>query len=151
MVVGLWHDSLPCAWGTWGTIWLLASGSKRVVTVYIDQSKYSVIVGLLVDWRSPPPKKRCATGGRDRTAARTTLGGEFPALALSIGKVGASFHPGPRFRRPPCDPGRWDFPSPVLTLASLRSPFHTVRSFSADPPTPRHFMVCFPGRSLVHR
>jgi hypothetical protein len=27
--------------------------------------------------------------GRDRTAARTTLGGEFPALALSIREVGA--------------------------------------------------------------
>ena len=27
--------------------------------------------------------------GRDRSAARTTLGGEFPALALSIGEVGA--------------------------------------------------------------
>src|SRR5207244_3306884 len=62
MVVCLWHDSLLCAWGTWGTIWLLASGSKRVATVYIDQSKYGVIVGLLVDWRSPPPKKHCATG-----------------------------------------------------------------------------------------
>ena len=27
--------------------------------------------------------------GRDRTVARTTLGGEFPALALSIREVGA--------------------------------------------------------------
>ena len=89
--------------------------------------------------------------GRDRTAARTTLGGEFPALALSIREVGSSFHHGPRFRRPPCDPGRWDFPSPVLTLAFLRSPSHTARSSSADPPTPRHSMVCFPGRSIVLR
>jgi hypothetical protein len=56
------------------------------------------------------------TGGRDRTAARATLGGEFPTLALSMCEVGASFHHGPRFRRPPCDPGRWDFPSPVLAL-----------------------------------
>ena len=29
------------------------------------------------------------TDGRDRSAARTTLGGEFPALALSIREVGA--------------------------------------------------------------
>ena len=27
-----------------------------------------------------------------------------------------------RFRKPPYDPGRWDFPSPVLTLAFLRGP-----------------------------
>jgi hypothetical protein len=60
-----------------------------------------------------------ATGSRDRSAAPTTVGGEFPALALSIREVGASFHPGPRFRRPPCDPGRWAFPRPVLALASL--------------------------------
>ena len=89
--------------------------------------------------------------GRDRTAARTTVGGEFPALALSICEVGASFHPGPRFRRPPCAPGRWAFPSPVLTLASLRSPSHTARSSSADPHTPLRSLVCFPGRSLVPR
>jgi hypothetical protein len=89
--------------------------------------------------------------GRDRTAARATLGREFPTRALSIREVGSSFPHGPRFRRPPCDPGRWDVPSPVLTLASLRSPSHTVRSFSADSPTPLHAMVCFHGRSLVHR
>ena len=65
--------------------------------------------------------------------------------------MGASFHHGPRFRRPPCDPGRGAFPSPVLTLASRRSPFHIARSLSADPHTPRHGMVCFQGRSIVHR
>ena len=65
--------------------------------------------------------------------------------------MGASFHHGPRFRRPPCDPGRWAFPSPVLTLASLRSPSHTARSFSADSHTPLRSLVGFPGRSLVHR
>ena len=65
--------------------------------------------------------------------------------------MGASFHPGPRFRRPPCDPGRWAFPSPVLTLALPRSPFHTARSLSADSHTPRRGMVCFHGRSIVHR
>src|SRR5262245_23469737 len=89
--------------------------------------------------------------GRDKSAARTTLGGEFPALALSIGEVGASFHPGPRFRRPPCDPGQWAFPSPVLTLASLWSPSHTPRSFSADSHPPRRRMVCFHGHSMVPR
>jgi len=52
---------------------------------------------------------------------------------------------------PPCDPGRWDFPSPVLTSASLRLPSHKVRSLSADPHTPLHLLVCFPGRSIVHR
>src|SRR4029450_784520 len=81
--------------------------------------------------------------GRDRSAARTTVGGEFPALALSIREVGASFHHGPRFRRPPCDPGQWAFPSPVLTLASRRSPSHTGRSLSAASHPPLHAMVCF--------
>jgi hypothetical protein len=89
--------------------------------------------------------------GRDRTAARTTLGGEFPTLALSIREVGTSFPHGPRFRRPPYDPGRWAFPSPVLTLASLRLPSQRARSLSADPPTPLHALVGCHGRSLVHR
>jgi hypothetical protein len=91
------------------------------------------------------------SGGRDRSAARTTLGGEFPALALSIREVGASFHPGPRFRRPPCDPGQWAFPSPVLTLASLWSPSQRAHSLSADSHTPRYSLVCFRGRSIVPR
>jgi hypothetical protein len=89
--------------------------------------------------------------GRDRSAARATVGGEFPALALSIREVGASFHHGPRFRRPPCDPGRWAFPSPVLTLASRRSPSHTVRGLSADSHPPLHAMVCFHRCSIVPR
>jgi hypothetical protein len=89
--------------------------------------------------------------GRDRSAARTTVGGEFPTLALSIREVGASFHLGPRFRRPPCDPGRWAFPRPVLTLASLWSPSQRAQSFSADSHTPCRSVVCFPGRSMVHR
>jgi hypothetical protein len=94
---------------------------------------------------------RAGHHGQDRSAAHTTLGGEFPALALSIRGVGASFHHGPRFRRPPCDPGRWDFPSPVLALASRQSPSHTGRSSSADSHTPRHDMVCFHGHSMVPR
>ena len=57
----------------------------------------------------------------------------------------------PRFRKPPYDPGRSDFPNPVLTLACLRSPSRTARGLSADPHTPLHFLVCFQGRSIVHR
>ena len=90
-------------------------------------------------------------GGRDRSAARTTVGGEFPPRALSIREVGASCHLGPRFRRPPCDPGRWAFPSPVLPLASLWSPSQRAHSLRADSPTPCRSVVCFPGRSLGHR
>jgi hypothetical protein len=89
--------------------------------------------------------------GRDRSAARTTVGGAFPALALSIREVGASFPHGPRFRRPPYDPGQWDGPSPVLTLASRRSPSHTTRRLRADSHTPLRSMVCFHGRSMVRR
>jgi hypothetical protein len=62
---------------------------------------------------------------RDRTAARATLGGEFPPLALSMRELGSSFHHGPRFRRPPGDPGRSDGPSPVLTLACPPAAFPT--------------------------
>jgi hypothetical protein len=35
------------------------------------------------------------------------------------------FHPDPRFRKPPCDPGRSVFPSPVLTLAYPTRAFPT--------------------------
>jgi hypothetical protein len=52
---------------------------------------------------------------------------------------------------PPCEPGRWAFPRPVLTLASRRSPSHTTRSFSADSYTLLRSMVCCHGRSLVPR
>jgi hypothetical protein len=89
--------------------------------------------------------------GRDRSAARATVGGEFPTRALAIREVGASCPHGPRFRRPPCAPGRWAFPRPVLPLTSLWSPSHTARSSSADSHPPRLAMVCFPGRSLVLR
>ena len=41
--------------------------------------------------------------------------------------------PWPRFRRPPCDPGRRDFPGPVLILAFPSSPFHEVRYAPVDP------------------
>jgi hypothetical protein len=89
--------------------------------------------------------------GRDRSAARTTLGREFPTRALSIGEVGASLSHGPRFRRPPCDPGPWAFPRPVLTWAPRRSPSRTARGLRADSHPPLRRMVCFHGRSLVRR
>src|SRR5438093_11484997 len=87
-----------------------------------------------------------AVGGRDRSAARTTLGGEFPTLALSIREVGASCHHGPRFPRPPGAPGRWAFPRPVLPLAALGSPSPPARSSRAAPPPPRRFLGCCHGR-----
>jgi hypothetical protein len=34
---------------------------------------------------------------------------------------------------------------------TLRSPSHTARSLRADPHPPLRSMVCFPGRSMVHR
>ena len=40
--------------------------------------------------------------------------------------------PWPRFRRPPCDPGRRVFPDPVLTLAFPSAPSHVVRDAAAD-------------------
>ena len=102
-------------------------------------------------YRAPVSGTIYEWNGRDRSAARTTVGGEFPALALSIGEVGASCHHGPRFRRPPCEPGRGAFPSPVLTWASRRSPSHPGRGVSADAPTPQPAMVCFHGCSMVPR
>ena len=45
--------------------------------------------------------------------------------------------PWSRFSKPPYDPGRSDFPSPVLTLAFLRGPFQRRRGSSAGPHTPR--------------
>ena len=41
--------------------------------------------------------------------------------------------PWPRFRRPPCDPGRSGFPSPVLTWALPSPPAHRSRNATADP------------------
>ena len=41
--------------------------------------------------------------------------------------------PWPRFRRPPCDPGRRVFPGPVLILAFPSAPFHEVRYAPVDP------------------
>ena len=46
--------------------------------------------------------------------------------------------PWPRFRRPPCDPGRRVFPDPVLTLAFPSAPLHEVRNTPADPEHASH-------------
>jgi hypothetical protein len=73
----------------------------------------------------------------------------LPTLALSIREVGSSFHHSPRFRRPPYDPGRWAFPSPVLTVPSRRSPSHTTRSVSADSHTLHTGMLTLPTRPCV--
>ena len=52
-----------------------------------------------------------------------------------------------RFRKPPYDPGRPDFPDPVLTLIYLRSPFHKAGSLSVDSHSPLCPMVYFQGCS----
>ena len=50
------------------------------------------------------------------------------------------------FHKPPCNPGRPDFPGPVLTLIYLRSSFHPIGNLSADTHTPLYLMVYFQGR-----
>ncbi len=51
-------------------------------------------------------------------------------------EVGSHFHHEPRFPGPPYDPGRSDFPSPVLTLAFLLGPSQRWRGLSAGSRTP---------------
>ena len=60
--------------------------------------------------------------------------------------VGSQCHHKPRFPRPPCDPGRSDFPSPVLTLAILRRPAHQRRGSSGSSHTPLPQVVCLRPR-----
>ena len=57
--------------------------------------------------------------------------------------------PWSRFPKPPYDPGRSDFPSPVLTLAFLRGPFRRRRGSSAGPHTPQPPSVYPSGSSLL--
>ena len=57
--------------------------------------------------------------------------------------------PWSRFSKPPYDPGRSDFPSPVRTLAFLRGPFRRRRGPSAGPHTPRTPSVYPSGSSLL--
>ena len=52
---------------------------------------------------------------------------------------------------PPCDPGRWVFPSPVLTLASRRSPSQRTRGLRAAPHPPLPPLVCCHGHAMVRR
>jgi len=56
--------------------------------------------------------------------------------------VGAQFHRESRFPRPPDDPGRSDFPSPVLAVACPGRVFPETAELRAGSPTPH--------RSLVH-
>ncbi len=56
-------------------------------------------------------------GGRDRARARAHLGRGFPSCSFEITMMGSQFCHTPRFPGPPCDHGRSDFPSPVLTSA----------------------------------
>jgi hypothetical protein len=52
---------------------------------------------------------------------------------------------------PPCHPGRWACPRPVLTVASLWSPAQRAPSCRADAQTPGRSGVGCPGRSMVPR
>ena len=57
-----------------------------------------------------------------------------------------------RFHKPPCDPGRWVFPSPVLTLAFLCGPSRHVaklkcwHTYTPPPPVCPQTRPCFEGR-----
>lgn len=55
---------------------------------------------------------------------------------------------GSRFRGPPYDPGRSDFPSPVLTLAFFRRPSQLGRGLSAGSHTPRPGLVYLRARPV---
>jgi hypothetical protein len=62
---------------------------------------------------------RLHLGGRDRNTARTWRQG--PVACPAVSRWASVRLPlTRRFRKPPYDPGRWDFPSPVLTSAFLR-------------------------------
>ena len=95
----------------------------------------------------PAGPMRPSRWGRGRSGARAPLGGGFPAPALSVCWVGSHFHLGPRFPGPPCDPGRSDFPSPVLTLAFLWRSARYRRNSSADSRTPLSTTVYLQARS----
>ena len=71
---------------------------------------------------------RFSREGRDRARARAPTGGGFPSPLFRLGG-GFTVPPWPRFPRPPYDPGRSDFPSPVLTLAFLQGPSRMTARF----------------------
>ncbi len=60
-----------------------------------------------------------------------------------------------RFHKPPCDPGRWVFPGPVLTLALLCGPSRHVtklkcwHTYPPPPPVCPQTRPCFEGRSTL--
>jgi hypothetical protein len=60
-----------------------------VVTGYRELLTLAHDPRISSDMARSPISAQLARGGRDRSAARTTLGGEFPTLALSIREVGS--------------------------------------------------------------
>ena len=78
-------------------------------------------------------------------------------MASSVSAVSGSVANGhqtlaSRFHKPPCDPGRWVFPSPVLTLAFLCGPSRHVtklkcwHTYTPPPPVCPQTRPCFEGR-----
>ena len=85
--------------------------------------------------------------GRDRNVAHacfrpitSTVSIVSDFVANGYQTIAACFH------KPPYDPGKPDFPVPVLTLIYLRSSFHPIWGSSADTHTPLYLMVYFQGR-----
>jgi hypothetical protein len=80
--------------------------------------------------------------GRDRSAARTALGREFPTCILSVVQrvpISTIAHVS---ARPPCDPGQSDFPSPVGDHGSPRGAFPMGWRLKCPPTYPPHHTVC---------
>jgi len=61
-------------------------------------------------------------------------------------RVGSRYRLGPRLHKPPCDPGRSDFPSPVLTSAFPRQPSRRRRGSSAGSHPPLPTSICSHAR-----
>ena len=85
--------------------------------------------------------ERTSSRSRDRIRARDTVRRRVTIAALSVAAWDPSFHHGPRFPEPPCNPGRSDFPIPVLTLAFPARPFRDQSGLSARPHTPQPMSV----------
>jgi len=67
------------------------------------------------------------SGGRDRARARAGLRSELGCFGVSAVRARLAPAISPRFPGPPYDPGRSDFPSPVLTLACPPTAFPWMR------------------------
>ncbi len=65
----------------------------------------------------------------------------LPPQTVSF-RVGSRYRPGPGLHKPPCDPGRSDFPSPVLISALPRQPSRRQRCSSAGSHPPLPTSVC---------